>query len=278
MSDTHSPSLPDTLTWRVEPGHGGEPDGAVGVLELARPEKHNALDDMTVRGLEEFFRAVPSGTRAVVLAAQGPNFCAGLDLNTMDDSGVFEGVLHSRTWHRAMATIIDSPVPVFSVLKGAVIGGGLELASATHVRVAERSTYYALPEGQHGLFVGGGASVRVPRLIGAARMTDMMLTGRRYDAAEGERIGLSQYVVDEGAGLETALRLARKAAGNSPITNYAILQVLPRTAEVAPHDAYLIESLMAGVASGSDEAKARMRSFLDRGRAGAAQDAPRERV
>lgn len=259
MSEDTRSGLPDTLHWR--------PDGDVGVLELARPAKHNALDDGTVLGLEGFFRAVPDGVRAVVLAAQGDNFCAGLDLNTMDDSGVFEGVQHSRMWHRALSALIDSPVPVISVLKGAVIGGGLELASATHVRVAERSAFYALPEGQHGLFVGGGASVRVPRLIGAARMTDMMLTGRRYDAVEGERIGLSQYVVDDGEGLGTALDLARRAAANSPITNYAILQVLPRTAEVAPHDAYLIESLMAGIASGSDEAKGRMRAFLDRRRA-----------
>lgn len=251
--------LPKTLDWR--------PDGEVGVLELARPDKHNALDDEMVQGLADFFSAVPSGIRAVVLAAQGKNFCAGLDLNTMEDSDVFEGVLHSRTWHRAMSTIIDSPVPVISALKGAVIGGGLELASATHVRVAERSTFYALPEGQHGLFVGGGASVRVPRLIGAARMTDMMLTGRRYDAEEGGQVGLSQYVVDDGQGLDQALQLARAAAANSPITNYAILQVLPRTAEVATHDAYLIESLMAGIASGSPQAKDRMRSFLDRRRA-----------
>lgn len=268
----HTLSLPDTLTWRTDPD-----DSAVGVLELARAEKHNALDHETVQGLEDFFGDIPSGTRAVVLAAQGDNFCAGLDLSTMGESGVFEGVLHSRTWHRAMATIIDSPVPVFSVLKGAVIGGGLELASATHVRVAERSAFYALPEGQHGLFVGGGASVRVPRLIGAARMTDMMLTGRRYDAVEGERIGLSQYVVDDGAGLGTAIELARAAARNSPITNYAVLQVLPRTAEVAPHDAYLIESLMAGIASGSGEAKTRMRAFLERGRP-RARDGAEERV
>lgn len=269
MNEDITARLPDTLVWR--------PEGEVGVLELARPEKHNALDDTTVRGLEAFFGAVPSGIRAVVLAAQGRNFCAGLDLNTMDDSDVFDGVLHSRTWHRAMSALVDSHVPIVSILKGAVIGGGLELASATHVRVAERSTFYALPEGQHGLFVGGGASVRVPRLIGAARMTDMMLTGRRYDAEEGEWIGLSQYLVDDGEGLETALDLARRAAGNSPITNYAILQVLPRTAEVAPHDAYLIESLMAGIASGSPEAKARMRSFLDRGRA-PARDGVADRV
>lgn len=256
-----TPRLPASLRRRS--------DGPVDVIELARPEKRNALDNTTVQGLEAYFRAVPAGVRAVVIAADGGHFCAGLDLNTMDESDVFQGVLHSRMWHRALDALIGSPVPIFSVLKGAVIGGGLELASATHVRIAERSAFYALPEGQHGLFVGGGASVRLPRLIGAARMTDMMLTGRRYDAEEGGRIGLTQYVVDDGDGLATAVDLAHRAAGNSPITNYGILHVLPRTAEANPNEGYLIESLMAGIASGSEEAKARMRSFLDRAGAGA---------
>jgi enoyl-CoA hydratase/carnithine racemase len=258
---TQPSALPQTVRRRS--------DGPVDILELARPDKRNALDNETVLGLGAYFRAVPEGVRAVVLAAEGRHFCAGLDLNTMDESGVFEGVLHSRMWHGALDALIASPVPIFSVLKGAVIGGGLELASATHVRVAEPSTFYALPEGQRGLFVGGGASVRLPRLIGAARMTDMMLTGRRYDAVEGERIGLSQYVVEDGNGLPTALELAHRAAANSPITNYGILHVLPRTAEANPHEGYLIESLMAGIASGSDEAKSRMRAFLDRDTAGA---------
>ena len=97
----------------------------------------------------------------------------------------FEGLEHSRMWHRAFERMESGRVPVVAVLKGAVIGGGQELASATHLRVAEPSAFYALPEGQHGLFVGGGGSVRVPRLIGAHRMADMMLTGRVVDAQEG---------------------------------------------------------------------------------------------
>ena len=91
-------------------------------------------------------------------------------------------------------------VPVVAVLHGAVVGGGLELAAACHIRVAERSAFYGLPEGQRGIFVGGGGSARIPRLIGVARMTDMMLTGRVYDAEEGQRVGLSQYLVDRGRG------------------------------------------------------------------------------
>jgi (methylthio)acryloyl-CoA hydratase len=144
-----------------------------------------------------------------------------------------------------------------------VVGGGLELAAAAHVRVAERSTFYALPEGMRGLFVGGGASVRVPRLIGVARMADMMLTGRRYDAVEGLAIGLSQYVVDDGTGLDRALELARLIAHNAPQTNFAIVQALPRIAESNPREGYLMEAMMAGIAQGTDEAKGRMRAFLE---------------
>ena len=236
--------------------------GEVAVLRLSRPAKRNALDDATVLGLEAFFSAPPPGVRAVVLDADGEHFCAGLDLNELIERDAFEGLEHSRTWHRAFERIERGRVPVVSVLRGAVIGGGLELASATHLRVAESSAFYALPEGQRGLFVGGGGSVRIPRLIGAHRMADMMLTGRVLDAQEGHALGLSHYLTDPGRGLELGLELARKVAANSPVTNFAVLQALPRIAEADPSQGYLMEALMAAVAGGSDEAKARMADFL----------------
>jgi enoyl-CoA hydratase/carnithine racemase len=198
-----------------------------------------------------------------VLAAEGEHFCAGLDLSEMGEHDTLSGVGHSRTWHRVLERVEFGPVPVVCALKGAVVGGGLELAAAAHVRVAERSTFYALPEGMRGLFVGGGASVRVPRLIGVARMADMMLTGHRYDAEEGLAIGLSQYVVDDGTGLDRALELARRIAQNAPQTNFAIVQALPRIAESNPREGYLMEAMMAGIAQGTDEAKGRMRAFLE---------------
>ena len=89
-----------------------------------------------------------------------------------------------------------------------MIGGGLELACAAHIRVAEPSAYFALPEGQRGIFVGGGGSVRLPRLIGVARMTDMMLTGRVYSATEGASYGFAQYLTEEGGALAKAMELA----------------------------------------------------------------------
>jgi (methylthio)acryloyl-CoA hydratase len=247
--------LPGTL--RVEAA------GPVVVLTLARPEKRNALSDETILGIERFFEGLDPQARAVVIEADGPHFCAGLDLAEMAERDTFAGVAHSRMWHRVFDRIENAPVPVIAVLKGAVVGGGLELAVAAHLRVAERSTFYGLPEGQRGLFVGGGGSVRIPRLIGVSRMTDLMLTGRRYNAEEGAALGLSQYLVPDGEGQRTALELAERVAANAPQTNFAVLQALPRIAEANPRDGFLLESLMAAIAQGTDDAKQRMRDFLD---------------
>ncbi|MET0820659.1 MAG: crotonase/enoyl-CoA hydratase family protein [Aeromicrobium sp.] len=240
-----------------------ERHGDVLVVRLSRAHKRNALDDATVRGFDRLFSDPPAWARAAVLDADGDHFCAGLDLSELSERSTVEGLHHSRMWHRAFESIERGRIPVVAVLRGAVIGGGLELASACHVRVAEPTAYFALPEGQRGLFVGGGASVRVPRLVGVHRMTDMMLTGRVYDADEGHRVGFSQYLVEDGAGFKKALELAEAMARVSPVTTYAVIQALPRIGEADPDQGYFIESLMAAVAGGSDEAKDRMREFLD---------------
>jgi enoyl-CoA hydratase/carnithine racemase len=245
--------------------------GAVAVLTLARPEKRNALNDETVVGIEQFFNTLDPDVRAVVIAADGDHFSAGLDLAEMGGHDAMSGVLHSRMWHRVFDLVENGPVPVVAALKGAVVGGGLELAAAAHIRVSERSTFYALPEGQRGLFVGGGAAVRVPRLIGVARMVDLMLTGRRYDADEGVAIGLSQYVVEDGTGLDKALEVAGRIAENAPQTNFAVIQALPRIAEANPREGYLMEAMMAAITQSTDDAKLRMREFLD-GRASKVTD------
>jgi len=232
-------------------------------IRLNRPAKRNALNDALVAQLHTAFVNLPESARVVVFSGEGQQFCAGLDLSELGERSVAEGIVHSRSWHAAFEQIQFGRVPVIAVLHGAVVGGGLELASAAHIRVAEASTFYALPEGQRGLFVGGGGSARVPRLIGAARMTDMMLTGRVYDAEEGFRIGLSQYVVGEGEGLDKAFALAEKVAANAPLSNFAVMHALPRIADMSHGDGLFTESLMAAIAQGDDAAKARMRAFLD---------------
>ena len=238
--------------------------GAVLTIGVDRPHKRNAIDDATIAALARAVSDIPDDVRAIVLHGVGPDFSAGLDLNGVGDRDIAAAVAHSRAWHRCFEKIEFGPAPVVAVLKGAVIGGGLELAAAAHIRVSEPSAYYALPEGQRGIFVGGGGSVRLPRLIGVARIADMMLTGRVYRAEEGAQVGFAQYLVGEGEGLAKALTLAEAIAGNAPLSNFAVIQALPRIADSDPRVGYLMESLMAAAAQSDGEAKARVRAFLDK--------------
>jgi enoyl-CoA hydratase/carnithine racemase len=238
--------------------------GAVAHVRLYRPAKRNAVNDALVAQLHTCFVSLPDAVRAVVLTGEGEHFCAGLDLSELSERSVSDGVLHSRAWHAAMDAIQFGRVPVIAVLHGAVVGGGLEIASSAHIRVAEASAYYGLPEGQRGIFVGGGGSARVPRLVGVACMSDMMLTGRVLGADEGLQRGVSQYLVADGLGFSTACDLATKIAANAPLSNFAVMQALPRIADMSQSDGLFVESLMAAIAQGDDAAKQRVRAFLEK--------------
>jgi (methylthio)acryloyl-CoA hydratase len=244
-----------------------ESNGPVVHLRLNRPTKRNAISDDLIQQIHTAFINLPADARAVVVTGEGQHFCAGLDLSELVERDIGSAVLHSRMWHSAFDAIQFGKVPVIAALHGAVVGGGLELASSCHIRVADDSAFFALPEGQRGIFVGGGGSVRIPRLMGVARMSDLMLTGRVYDADEGHQAGLVQYRVPTGQAFEKALALANKIATNAPMSAFAVMHALPRIAEQAPSEGLFTESLMAAVAESTPEAQERLRAFLE-GRAG----------
>ena len=241
--------------------HGDE--NQVAIVTLTRPAKRNALNDGLILAIRDAFQNLPASVKAAVIDGEGEHFCAGLDLSELSERDAAEGVFHSRMWHAALECVEKGTVPVIAALHGAVVGGGLELASACHIRVADESTFYALPEGTRGIFVGGGGAVRVPKLIGAARMTDMMLTGRVYNAADGERVGLAQYLVPTGTALDKAIELATRIASNARMTNFALMHALPRIAEQPADHGLFTEALMASIAQSAPEAKARVRAFLE---------------
>jgi (methylthio)acryloyl-CoA hydratase len=232
-------------------------------VKINRPEKRNAMNDELVLAIEKAFSHIPVGVKCAIIHAEGKHFSAGLDLSEIRERTTVEALHHSRMWHRALETVQYGTVPVVAVLHGACVGGGLELAAACHIRVAEKNTFYALPEGQRGIFVGGGASVRLPKLIGIARMTDMMLTGRVITAEEGEKIGMTQYLVDDDKGLEKGIELAKKIAQNAEMTNYALMHVLPRIVDSGQTEGLLMESMMATIASTSPDAQQRLKDFLE---------------
>jgi enoyl-CoA hydratase/carnithine racemase len=236
--------------------------GPVAELTLNRPDKRNAISLAMVAELERCIATLPATVGVVVLAARGEHFSAGLDLSEVPEMSAAEGVQHSHAWYRVFEQLQFGRVPVVAVLQGAVVGGGLELAACAHVRVAEDNAYFGLPEGRRGIFLGGGGSVRVSKLIGFSRVTEMMLTGRTYSAAEAFAIGLTHYTVATGTGLAKAHELGLRIAENAPMSNYAILRALPLIAEQPMSHGLMTESLMAAVTQSEPEAKQRVQAFL----------------
>jgi len=237
-------------------------DGDVALIGLNRPAKRNAISDALLAELEARVAEAQGGARAMVVFGHGPCFSAGLDLAEHKARTAEEVFWHSRGWHRVFRAIREGRVPAIAAIHGACVGGGLELAAACHIRVAAPDAFFALPEGTRGIFVGGGASVHVARLLGAARMTDMMLTGRALDAAAAERAGLVTYV--EADAPAKARALAAKVAQAAPLTVLGVLQALPRIQDMAEGDGLFVESLVAALAQTGPEAQARLAAFLEK--------------
>lgn len=236
--------------------------GAVAVLTLRRPAKRNALSDALIEAVRDTFQNLPPEAKAAVIDGEGEHFCAGLDLSELKERDAGEGVHHSRSWHVALDAVQFGRVPVIAALHGAVVGGGLELATAAHVRVGDETVMCGLPEGQRGIFVGGGGTVRIQRVVGTTVMMDMMLTGRLLNAAESMQEHIVRYVVPAGEALAKAKALAERIAKNSLETNWMIINVLPRIQDMSHDDGLFVEQLNSARAR-PPEAEARLREFVD---------------
>jgi enoyl-CoA hydratase/carnithine racemase len=241
-------------------------DGAIAQVELHRPEKRNALNNALIEALDAAFASFGDEVRAITLSASGGHFCAGLDLAENSVRNSIEVLRTSQRWHQVFQRIQFSDKPVIAVMQGGVIGGGLELALAAHVRIAEADAFFQLPEAQRGIFVGGGASVRLARVIGADRMTEMMLTGRKYSAADGHRLGLAHYLAEPGGGRPMAAELAAQVAANARLSNWAAINAVARIQDMSMSEGLFTESLTAALTQSSQDASEGMKAFLNGGR------------
>lgn len=241
-----------------------EIEGRTAILSMNRPAKRNAMSNDLLNAIDDFFSAPPEGVKVAILRGEGEHFCAGLDLSEHITRTAEDNLMHSRHWHAVMDRIEFGNIPVISVLSGAVMGGGLELATSTHVRIAEPSTVYQLPEGRRGIYVGGGASVRVARIIGAGRMREMMLTGRKFNSEEGLELGLNHYSVGSGDALEEAKKLALIIADNAPMSNYFMIHTIGRLEDMARADGLYAEALSAAVVQTTPDAQEGLAAFLEK--------------
>ena len=241
-------------------------DGAVALIGLNRPDKRNAINDAVIDALRTAVARAHDEAHVGLLFGHGPNFCAGLDLAEAlaRATGKLQPPRKRRrhNWHVAFDEIERGPIPFVAALHGAVVGGGLELAMAAHVRVCDRSAFFGLPEGQRGIFVGGGGTVRIQRVVGTTVMTDMMLTGRLLNPDEALAEHVVRYVEPQGGALDKAKALATRIAQNTIETNWKIVNVLPRVMDLSHDDGLFMEQLNSAMAR-PPEVEQRLREFVE---------------
>ena len=209
----------------------------IAILRLNRPESLNALSWALVEELHATLDTLDrnNACRIVVLTGAGRGFCAGLDLRDQGNPGaVTAGVSGPRAGLLAqnrMASLIPHlrriQQPLIAAINGPAFGGGLALALGCDIRMAARSATMCVQFIRVG--VSGcdiGVSYMLPRLIGASRAHDLILSGRRFDAVEAERIGLVTRLSDDGKVLDDALTLASEICEFAPFAVFATKQVM----------------------------------------------------
>lgn len=198
--------------------------GGVTVLTLDRPQSANALTLPMVAELRAMIARLNADevVQVVVLAARGKAFCAGLDLKDVllgenAPVGPIENMDLQERFSGLMREVAEARFPVVAAIDGAAVGAGMGLALAADIRVAGAGARFLNGAVRIGLSAGEcGMSYHLPRLIGAGRAAELMLTGRPLDAVEAHAIGLVTTLTEAGGALDAAIAVARKVTENSP--------------------------------------------------------------
>ena len=250
-----------------------ECEGAIALLTIDRPKVHNALDFETSDALVDAwlrFRDDDALRVAILTGAGERAFCTGADLRGVGD---FYRTLTSAQRLRRSEQVpglggitknlaIDKPI--IAAVNGYCLAGGLEIALACDLRIASENATFGLPEVTRGIIPGAGGTQRLPRLVGPERALDLILTGRRIDAAEAQRMGLVTRVVPLCDLRQEALEVANVIAQNGPLAVRAAKAAVWRGLDVPIAEGLRLEQLLAEPVRQSEDAQEGPRAFLEK--------------
>jgi enoyl-CoA hydratase/carnithine racemase len=244
-----------------------EQTGQVATIRLNRPEALNAMNRAVREGLMDSLHRVrdDDSVRVAVLTGTGRAFCAGADLKERargesDRSGGPETVLLGLP--ESFFTF-DAQKPVIAAINGLALGGGLELALACDIRIASSAATFGTPEITRGFFPGGGAPLRLPRLIPRSMAMEMLLTGEPIDAPTALQWGLVSRVVEPDEVLPTAMRMAERIAGFAPLAVRANRELAYATEDMTMQQALRLSSLSRWVVGQTEDAAEGPRAFVE---------------
>ncbi len=243
-----------------------EAEGAVGFVTVNRPDKRNALN-ATVRG--DLLEALASlrqreDVRVVILTGAGDKaFVAGADIAEFAERTAIEQ-WQAMDGPRVFDELASYPKPTIAMINGFALGGGCELALACDLRVAAHSARLGQPEIKLGILPGGGATQRLPRLVGFGRAMRLILTGEIIGAEEAERIGLVDLVVPDDELRARTLELAHGLAAHSPLTLQLVKAAVRMAAEAPLGVGLAYERELFATAFASADRLEGMRAFLEK--------------
>ncbi|MYD44345.1 MAG: enoyl-CoA hydratase/isomerase family protein [Gammaproteobacteria bacterium] len=242
-----------------------EIDAPMALITINRPERHNAISLETLAELQDAVKAIEQKDAVRVLTitgAGGRAFASGSDLNEVKD----------RDFKKALEPIVQGLAdqlerlskPTIAAIDGICMGGGLEVALGCDLRIATPRSRFATPEGKLGIIPGGGATARLPRIVGRGWGMEMLLMGDPIDAERALTIGLITRIVAHDQLLDEARRMAAHIAKFAPFVPHTMKMMVNFGMEASTAAAQMLEKYAQGALVQTDDAKEGIKAFLDK--------------
>jgi enoyl-CoA hydratase/carnithine racemase len=234
-------------------------------ITINRPKQLNALTPLMITELEQKFKIISEDTevRAIIIRGQGNNFCAGVDVK-----GSSYNPLNSRvflkSFNRMLKTIEMMPQPTIAMINGSAVSGGLELALACTFRIAAKNAKLGLPEIKLGLVAAGGATYRLPRLVGFGKAVEMCLLGDLMDGEKAGDCNLVNFVVSNEELADKTEALANRFVNNPPIAMSLVKDALYSASAPNVDNSALMEILSASVNHYTEDKKEGIEAFFSK--------------
>jgi enoyl-CoA hydratase len=256
--------MTDSAPERTTPDCLVEQDGHKLIVTMNRPERRNALSSEMLRIMEDAWDRVNADPeiRVCILTGAGGAFCAGMDLQKLDNDGVSDDYDASRI--KALLKGFRLTKPLIAAVEGPAIAGGTEILQGTDIRVAGESAKFGVAEARWSLYPLGGSAVRLPRQIPYTVAADLLLTGRPISAPEAKELGLIGHVVPDGQALAKAHELADLVAANGPLAVQAILKTMRDSEGLHENDAFKADAVVGTAVFRSNDAKEGPRAFMEK--------------
>lgn len=237
------------------------------IVSINRPDKLNALNTLVFNELDTLITEIENDTsiKAVILTGTGEKaFAAGADIKELNACNAQTGKLFSELGSKVMVRLENLRIPVIAAVNGFALGGGCELTMSCHIRFASDNAKFGQPEVNLGIIPGYGGTQRLPKLVGKARATELIISGNIIDANEAKRIGLVNEVYPLSDLLQKTEEFVQLVLSKSSVAVSAAIDCIYRSEEIALYEGLAFESRLFGQTCGTDDFKEGTAAFLEK--------------